>query len=347
MSFWILALFFCCGREARSDSAKSAEKSESLTVYTYDAMTGKNSLGDKLKRDFEKNTGAKLNLVSFGSVGEALNQIVIEGKKTRADVLLGIDSSFANRARSTQLFVRVPEKHFSELQSSIDLGKDHLFLPFDYGYLAFIYNSQRVKFKSDPSNEPTLSQFINSPENRKRVVIEDPRTSSLGFTFLRWTQEITKSEDNLKTLWKSFFPKLVTIAPSWSGAYGLFLKGEADLVLSYSTSRAYHLEKENRSQFEILFFKDGHPLQVEGAAIVKHTIPNKWIDPFLNLLVGSEVQSQVPTTQWMYPARKGIVLPASFKELPVPKSIFLSDDFTELDRKALIQRWSEWVVSSP
>jgi hypothetical protein len=49
----------------------------------------------------------------------------------------------------------------------------------------------------------------------------------------------------------------------------------------------------------------------------------------------------------MYPARKGVVLPASFKELPVPKSILLSDDFTELDRKALIKRWSEWVVSSP
>jgi thiamine transport system substrate-binding protein len=344
---WALVVFFCLCVDVLANSAAKEEKSETLTVYTYDALTGKNSLGEKLKNEFEKNTGVKLNLISFGSIGEALNQIVIEDKKTKADILLGIDSSFAPRARSTNLFSVLPEKHFSELQPTISLGKDRLFLPFDYGYLAFIYNSQRVQFKGDSSSELTLSQFINSTDNRKRVVIEDPRTSSLGFTFLRWTQETTNSENTLKTLWKSFLPKLITIAPSWSGAYGLFLKGEADFVLSYSTSRAYHLEKEKKSEYEVLYFKDGHPLQVEAAAVVKHSNPNKWIEPFLSLLVGSEMQSIIPSKQWMYPARRGVSLPVTFKSLPVPKTILLSDDFSEFDRKALIKHWSEWVTTSP
>ena len=30
----------------------------------------------------------------------------------------------------------------------------------------------------------------------------------------------------------------------WSEAYGLFLKGEADMVLSYTTSPAYHIAVE-------------------------------------------------------------------------------------------------------
>lgn len=347
MLLWVLSVIFCLGRDVLAKPVEKSEKSEALTVYTYDAMIGKNSLGEKIKKEFEKNTGEKLNLISFGSVGEALNQIVIEGKKTKADVLLGIDNSFASRARSTQLFSLVPEKHFTELQPRVSLGKDHLFLPFDYGYLAFIYNSQRVQFKDASSRDLTLSQFINSNENRKRVVIEDPRTSSLGLTFLRWTQETAKSEDSLKNLWKSFLPKLITIAPSWSGAYGLFLKGEADWVLSYSTSRAYHLEKDKRSDYRVLYFKDGHPLQVEAAAVVKHVNPKKTIDSFLSLLVGSEIQTSVPTTQWMYPARKGVSLPESYKSLTVPKTVLLSDDFTELDRKSLIQHWSEWVMSSP
>jgi hypothetical protein len=33
----------------------------------------------------------------------------------------------------------------------------------------------------------------------------------------------------------------VTVTKGWSEAYGLFLKGESDLVLSYTTSPAYHM----------------------------------------------------------------------------------------------------------
>jgi thiamine transport system substrate-binding protein len=37
----------------------------------------------------------------------------------------------------------------------------------------------------------------------------------------------------------------VTVTPGWSEAYGLFLEGEADMVLSYTTSPAYHLIAED------------------------------------------------------------------------------------------------------
>ena len=42
----------------------------------------------------------------------------------------------------------------------------------------------------------------------------------------------------------SLADNIVTVTPGWSEAYGLFLDGEADAVLSYTTSPAYHLIAE-------------------------------------------------------------------------------------------------------
>lgn len=41
--------------------------------------------------------------------------------------------------------------------------------------------------------------------------------------------------------------KTVTVTKGWSEAYGLFLKGESDLVLSYTTSPAYHIIAEKKT----------------------------------------------------------------------------------------------------
>ncbi|NBY18926.1 thiamine ABC transporter substrate-binding protein [bacterium] len=323
--------------------ATSLVKSDSLNVYTYDAMMGQSGFGEVLKKVFEQKTGAKLKLVSFGSEGEALNQLVIEGEKTKADILLGIDSSLSSRARATKLFAPISKELFEGLDPVADLGSDRLFLPFDFGYLAFIYHKKRLSELEVSGQLSNLREFMISKAPTKRVVIADPRTSSLGFSFLRWTQESCSNQKLLQQCWELFAPKLTTIAPSWSGAYGLFLQGEADWVLSYTTSRAYHLEKENNDSYNILIFKEGHGLQVEGAAVIKSSKKRDLIQAFLKLLVSEEVQKQLPLTQWMYPARQHTPLPKSFKDLPNPKAISFSNELSEDDRKKLLVDWIKWV----
>lgn len=58
----------------------------------------------------------------------------------------------------------------------------------------------------------------------------------------------------------------VTVTKGWSEAYGLFLKGESDLVLSYTTSPAYHMIEEKKDNYAAANFAEGHYLQVEVAA---------------------------------------------------------------------------------
>ncbi len=60
--------------------------------------------------------------------------------------------------------------------------------------------------------------------------------------------------------------KTVTVTKGWSEAYGLFLKGESDTVLSYTTSPAYHMIEEKKDNYAAANFAEGHYLQVEVAA---------------------------------------------------------------------------------
>ena len=56
--------------------------------------------------------------------------------------------------------------------------------------------------------------------------------------------------------WRELQPKILTVTKGWSEAYALFLDGEADMVLSYTTSPAYHLiAEENEIIMMLLFLK--------------------------------------------------------------------------------------------
>ncbi len=165
-----------------------------------------------------------------------LNRLRMEGKNSKADVVLGLDNNLVQAAQQTGLFAA----------SDVDTGalqlpvgwQDKTFIPFDYGYFAFVYDKNKLK------NPPkSLKELVESPE-QWRVIYEDPRTSTPGLGLLLWMQKVYG--DQAPQAWQKLAQKTVTVTKGWSEAYGLFLKGEGDLVLSYTTSPAYHLIEEKK-----------------------------------------------------------------------------------------------------
>jgi len=94
----------------------------------------------------------------------------------------------------------------------------------------------------------------------------DPRTSTPGLGLLAWTQAVYG--DNWEDYWKRLAPSILAMTPGWDTGYGLFTKGEAPLVLSYSTSPAYHKAYENSERYRALVFEEGHPLEIEMAGVL-------------------------------------------------------------------------------
>ena len=156
---------------------------------------------------------------------------------------------------------------------------------------------------------------------------------------LLWIKQIYG--DKADALWKRLAPKILTVTKGWSDAYGLFLKGEADMVLSYTTSPAYHLIAEKDARFKSAAFSDGHYMQVEVAAIVKSSKQQRLGRQFMQFILSKGFQSVIPTTNWMYPAASTAgELPKGFDTLHVPqKSLLMSGADVEKDRKAWIGEW--------
>ena len=312
-----------------STSAFAAGKT--LTVYTYESFTAEWGPGPKVKAAFEKTCGCTVNYVSVEDGVALLNRLKLEGKDTKADVVLGLDTGLVADAKATGLFA----------PSSIDASavkvpgdfKDDVFLPYDYGHFAVVYDTE--KLKTPPKS---LDELVNGNPDEK-IVIEDPRTSTPGLGLLLWMKSVYG--DKAGDAWKKLSKRVLTVTPGWSEAYGLFTKGEAPMVLSYTTSPAYHEMEEKTSRYQAASFSEGHYIQIEVAGMTATSKDPALAKSFLSFMVSPAFQDIIPTTNWMLPAAKtDQSLPDAFNKLVQPAKTFLmTPDEVQKNRKAWVDEW--------
>ena len=306
----------------------SALAQEPLTIYTYDSFASDWGPGPKIKQAFEKECGCQIDFVPLEDGVAILNRLKLEGKHSKADLVIGMDESMLPEARKSQLFA----DHGVDLAPLALPGgwQDATFLPFDYGYFAFVYDA--TKLKNPPKS---LTELASRPD--LKIIYEDPRTSTPGQGLLLWVKQT--QGDQAAALWQQLAKKTVTVTKGWSEAYGMFLKGEADLVLSYTTSPAYHRLAEQKQQYHAALFDEGHYRQVEVAARLKSAKQPELAERFLKFMLSEEFQSLIPTGNWMYPVTK-VALPAGFNQNETPAKTL---NFTEAEiaagRKAWLQEW--------
>ena len=141
-------------------------------------------------------------------------------------------------------------------------------------------------------------------------------------------------------IWADLADNVVTVTPGWSEAYGLFLEGESDMVLSYTTSPAYHLIAEEDPSKAAALFSEGHYLQIEVAAKLTSTDNSELADQFFEFMLTEGFQGVIPTTNWMYPAAIPTAgLPDGFETLIQPEtSLLLSpNEARDLRLRALVE----------
>ena len=63
----------------------------------------------------------------------------------------------------------------------LQIDQEYRVTPFDYGYIAFVYDSERIQ------EPPQSLEDLTAPRFRNRIVIENPKTSSPGLSMLHWT----------------------------------------------------------------------------------------------------------------------------------------------------------------
>ncbi len=312
-------------------SVLPASARDTLTIYTYESFVAEWGPGAKIKEQFEKTCDCSIDWVALGDGVAVLNRLKLEGANTKADVVLGLDTNLTSEAAATGLF----GKHGLDraLAKTPVPWTDDFFMPFDFAHFAVIYDSEKI------STPPlSLDELVNGDPGQK-IVLQDPRSSTPGLGFLLWMKAVYG--DKAGDAWKKLSPRILTTTPGWSEAYALFTKGEAPMVLSYTTSPAYHVIAESTDRYKAAAFAEGHYLQIEVAGVIEASPERTLAVAFLQFMMEPGFQDHIPQSNWMFPA--GAVsapLPAAFDQLVKPAKTFLfTPDDVAAKRRAWIDEW--------
>ncbi|MBN9068529.1 MAG: thiamine ABC transporter substrate-binding protein, partial [Rhizobiales bacterium] len=245
--------------------------------------------------------------------------------------VLGLDTNLTTDAKKTGLFA--PHGDLANKMNVPGGWSDDVFVPYDYGYFAVVYDSGKLK---DPPK--SMAELVDGNAAEK-IAIEDPRTSTPGLGLVLWIRKIygNKAPD----AWAKLKGRVLTVTPGWSEAYGLLTKGEAPMVLSYTTSPAYHMIEEKSDRYKAASFAEGHYMQIEVAGMTKKGAENPLAQKFLDFMTGPKFQDAIPETNWMYPAGKtDKPLDPAFGKLVEPaKSLIYPSDEVAANRKAWVDEW--------
>ncbi|THF54610.1 thiamine ABC transporter substrate binding subunit [Ollibium composti] len=310
--------------------AAPAAAAEKLTVYTYESFTSEWGPGPVVKKNFEAECACEVDFVSVADGVALLNRLKLEGASTKADIVLGLDTNLTAEAKETGLFA--PHGEVSGV--TVPGGwSDDTFVPYDYGYFAVVYDTE--KLKTPPAS---LKELVEGDPNQK-IAIQDPRTSTPGLGLLLWVKSVYG--DQAASAWAKLKNRVLTVTPGWSESYGLFTKGEAPMVLSYTTSPAYHMIAEKTDRYQAASFSEGHYLQIEVAGITANGAKNPLLQKFLTFMTGPGFQDAVPETNWMYPAGKtDKPLDPAFDKLVKPaKTLMFTPEEVAKNRKAWVDEW--------
>lgn len=298
-----------------------------LTVYAPDYFVSEWGPGPKIEELFEARCACDLQF----KPGDLLPRILLEGDRTEADVVIGLNTDVTKKARESGLFA----PHGVDL-SPLTLPlewTDEVFLPFNYGHTAFVYDTTRIE--TPPASFDAL---LDAP-NDLRLVIQDPRSSISGLALVLWVQAVYG--DEAEAAWVKLAPKIVTATKGWSESYGMFTDGEVDMVLSYTTSPAYHIIAEEDETKKAAIFPEGHYFMVELAAKLAGTDQPELADQFMSFVLSEEFQGMIATGNWSIPAALSQdKWPEGFQKLDLPENVlFYSEDEAAELRAEAIEAW--------
>ena len=271
-----------------------------------------------------------MDLVAVDSAATLLNKVILEGENTKADIVLGLDMNLFDTAKESDLF----DKHsLTNLNDKLNLPiswESKIFVPYNFGYFAFVYNNKRLK------NPPkSMDELINSTE--ARIVIQDPRTSTPGLGLLTWMKALYG--DDAQNNWSKLNKKIISVTKGWTDAYyNFFMAGEADIVLSYTSSPAAHIMFEENYDISASTFAEGNYISVEFAGILKSSTNKEMANNFLNFMLSDDFQSIIPSTNIMYPVTN-IKLPDAYNELEIPKPLQLKPKDINNNKEKWIDEW--------
>ncbi|MEY4327456.1 MAG: hypothetical protein RIR71_126 [Actinomycetota bacterium] len=287
------------------------EKIEVVRLATHESFY----ISDEQIAEFEKSSGYQLEVITLGDTGSLTNQLVLTKNAPVADVVYGIDNTFASVARENDIV--------EDLQQV------------NYGDVCFNYDI--AWFEKNNIQPPTSWRDLGKSDYKDLVVISNPKLSSPGMAFLITTHAGFKTEAEVFAYWRSLRDNGLKTVASWTDAYFTdFTRygGTRPIVLSYASSPAAEL-KDGKPQSKSLSTECFR--QYEYTGLIKGAQNAPGGQAVIDYLLSKSFQEALPWNMFVYP-NPDFEIPAEFQEFAPPAESVIGGD---LDFAANRERWLE------
>lgn len=281
-----------------------------LVVATHDSW----AIDPGLLKQFEKQSGIKVSFLKQGDVGTLVNKLVLTKDAPLADMVFGIDNTFATRAADEGVLldsdVTVPSSA-EKFALDGDAGKE--LAPIDYGDVCV--NVDTAWFAKKKLTPPRTLDDLTKPAYKGLFVTPGATTSSPGLAFLLAT--IADKGDGWTSYWKSLMANDAKVVSGWTDAYeGAFTAGGGNgtrpIVVSYSSSPPFTIPK-GASAPTTKALLDTCFRQVEYAGVLTGAKNPSGAEKFIDFLLQRGFQQSLPDSMYVYPVTDA-PLPAAWKQ---------------------------------
>lgn len=318
----IVGLLFARQMILGNDLPREKFSERKLRILTYASFVSATGPGGEIINRFKKAMRVDVEVITVTDAGLLLERL----KLSPADVVIGLDQFMLGEA-SLQSEWKEIAVAVENLQSEAVLHGSSPFVPFDWSPMSFVYRQGEI----DPPHD--FSQLLD-PRFQGKFALQDPRASSPGLQFVNWVKAL--QGDRALEFLQKFKPNVHSVSPSWAFSYGLFKKKQTSLVFSYLTSLAYHWGEEKDRSYQIVLLNEGHPVQIEYAAVPANCRDCDLAVAFVQNLLTPESQTLIMNHNYMFPALKSVELGPVFSALPkmktLPPATALGKDLSEWDK---------------
>ena len=289
-----------------------------VVLVTHDSF----AISDELKHEFEASYGYHLKIVKAGDAGAMTNKLVLTKEQPIGDAVFGIDNTLAPLADQNDLI-------------------DGSLTPIDFGDVCMNYDIDW--FQANGVRVPTGIAQLTSTTYKNLTVVENPNTSSTGMAFLATT--VAKFGDpGYLDYWKALKANGVKVVAGWEDAYytdfsGSSGHGDRPIVLSYSSSPAYEVRDNGKSQTASIL-NDCYR-QTEYAGVLKGAKNSAGANALVDFLSSTSFQKAIPELMYVYPQMRSVELPETWAQFaPKAQSVLGGQLDVVADRKNWLTAWS-------
>ncbi len=321
---------------------------QALTVMTHDSF----SASQGVIAAFEQANNVKVSFIKSGDAGAALNKAILSKDAPLADVFYGVDNTFLSRALQAGIFIPYDSPALAAVPQQYRLDPSNQALPVDTADVCINYDKAYFAAKNLPV--PTSLEDLTKSEYKGLLVMENPATSSPGLSFLL-ASIAHFGQDKYLDYWKELKDNGLVVVNDWEAAYytnfsGSSGKGPQPIVVSYSTDPAaevvFATTPLSESPVATITGPDTCYRQVEFAGILKGTKKLELAQKFIDFMLSTPFQEDMPLQMYVYPVNPQAKLPDAFeKYAKIPeKPAELAPDVIAKNRDAWIQAWTTTVL---